>query len=105
MRNVHAGHDPVVAADPGNTAALHGAAAKRAQLADGVVITDYQLGIFTRILLVLWLFTDGCELKNMVVFTDGCAAGQHGMRPDPGAGVYTDLGIYDCKSADLNVIR
>jgi hypothetical protein len=95
MGNVYASHDPVIAADPGDTATLHGPAAKGAQLTNGIVIADDQLGVFTSIFLILWLFTDRCELKNMIVFSNRCAAGQNRVRSNPGARINPYLRVDD----------
>ena len=95
MGNMNTGHDPVIAADPRYTAALHGTTAEGVQLTYGVVVTDDELGVFTGIFLVLWLFTDRCKLKDVIVLANGRATGQHCMRTDPGTRVYSNLGIYD----------
>jgi hypothetical protein len=60
---VHAGHDPVVVADDGLAAALNRSAAEGAQLADGVVVADDELGVLAGVFLVLRFLADRRELK------------------------------------------
>ena len=78
--------------------------AKCTHFTNRIVVTDDKFGVFTCILLVLWLFTDGCELENMIILTNGRATGYHCMRTDSCACIDTYLGVYNGKSAYLDVI-
>ena len=104
MSNVNTGHNPVITADTGNTATLCRATTEGTHFTNRIVVTDDEFCIFTRVLFVLRLFTNGCELENMIVFTDGCATGYDGMWTYTCAGIDTHLGIYDGESTDLDVI-
>ena len=69
MGDMHVGHDPVVVADAGH-AAIRGAGAEAAELADRVAVADLQAGRFGGVFLVLGLGADGAELEDPVVATD-----------------------------------
>ena len=58
MREVDIGHDPVAVAEDGFADVLHGAAVEGDEFADGVVVADFEGGVFAAVFFVL---RDGAE--------------------------------------------
>src|SRR5881396_3446750 len=95
MRDMHVGHDPVVAADACHAHVLHGAAAESAVLADGVAVADLERGRFAGVFLVLGRPAERAESENSVLSAYASPPLDHHVRPDRGALPYLDVLAYD----------
>src|SRR6266568_3501646 len=91
MRDMHVGHDPVVAADARDARVLHGAAAESAILADGVAVADLERGRFAGVLLVLGRSAERTESENPILSPYASPPLDHHMRPDRGPFAYLDM--------------
>src|SRR5882762_4024078 len=91
MRDMHVGHDPVVAADARDSRILHGAAAESAVFADGVAITDFERSLFTGVFLVLGRSAERAESVNAVLSSYAGSPLDHHVRPDRGPLPYLDV--------------
>ena len=86
--DVDVGHDPVVVPHPGFPGVLNRAAIDRAVFPDGIAVADHQFRHLAGVFLVLGIFTDGRELKDVIVLADDTGPLQHDMgfdsrtRPD-----------------------
>jgi len=72
-----------------NTDVLHRATIKGTEFANGIAVTDFQLGRFALVFLVLGHFPDRRELKQPIVAADASMTGDDHVRSDPG--VVADL--------------
>ncbi len=77
VRDMNVGHDPVVRADPGRAATLHGSQVQRAKLPDRIAVADLQLGRLAPVFLVLRYFTERAEWKDPIVASDPSAPHDH----------------------------
>ncbi len=91
MGKVHIRHDPVVVTDSGDTDILRGTAIQGAELADGVVVADFQPGRLAGIFFVLRRRADGTKLVNHIARADPGVLADHHMRADA------------CGSADFDI--
>src|SRR5690606_12546995 len=90
--DVHVGQQPVVVADPGDAAAVAGAAVDGGELADHVAVADHQLGALAFELLVLRVAADGGMAMDAVVAADPGWALDAAMGADGGAVADLDVG-------------
>ena len=98
VRDMDIGHDPVVVPNAGDACILAGAGVEGTELADGVAIANHQLGRLARVLLVLRLRAQRCELENLVIFTDGGVPLDHAMRTNARTGPHLHMGADDAIS-------
>ena len=91
VSNVHVSHNPVIAAQHGFAAILRRAPADRTVFANRISITYHQASGFIRVLLVLWIVTDRCELINPILTTDGCRAIYNDVATNSSAGANLDI--------------
>ena len=80
--DVGVGQHPVVVADAGDAAAAAGAAVDGDELAEQVVLADFQLGAFAGVLLVLRVAADGGVADEAVALADAGRSGDGSMRAD-----------------------
>ena len=85
VRDVHVGHDPVVVADPGDSAPARRPAVEGAVLADDVAVADLEPGRAPVVLLVLGVAADGHEGMEVVVGAEAGRPLHHRVRVDAGA--------------------
>ena len=104
MGNMNTGHDPVIVADNGFASTLGRATAESTQFADGVVVADDQLGVFTGIFFILGFFANRRKLKNTGVFTERRTPGEDDMWANPAAGPDCDFWSNDTEGANFYII-
>src|SRR5690606_20155410 len=102
VRNVHVGHDPVVIAQRGDAAILHGAGIEGSEFAHRIAVADHQARGLAGIFLVLRHAADRAEPVETVVAADGGDAVQHAMRADFRSGVDGDAGAHDTIGPDAH---
>src|SRR5205823_827053 len=103
VREMHVGHDPVVAAQARDAGVLRRAAVDGAVLADGVVVADLHRGGLARVFLVLGRRADRREVEDAVAPADAHAAVEHDVRAEPASLAHFRVLAYDRVGADLDV--
>src|SRR3979411_2442438 len=91
MRDMHVGHDPVIAADARDARILRGAAAEGAVFADGVAVADLERGRFTGVFLVLGGSAERAESVNPILNPYASSSLDQHVRPDRGPLPYLDV--------------
>src|SRR3569623_75588 len=105
VREVHVRHDPIVVADPGDAAALFGAAIEGAEFADDVAVADLEQSGFATVFLVLRHLAERRELENFIVAADARRAIDDDMRPHLGTGADDHIRADDGERPDVDIRR
>src|SRR5262249_18425708 len=103
--DVHVSHEPVVAADARDARVLRGAAVERAELADGIAVSDLQAGRLARVLLVLGPAAQRAVREDAVVPADSRPSLDHDVRAYRRARADLDVLADDRVRADRHVRR
>src|SRR5512134_788297 len=90
VREMHAGHDPVVVADARDARVARRPAIDGHALADRVAVADLDRRVLARVFLVLRRRADRAELIDAVVAPDARAPVEHHVRADPAALAHLD---------------
>ena len=93
--DVHVGHDPVVVAHARYAGIAGRADVERAELTNGVAVTNDQLAGLARVLLVLRNRAQRVELKNAVVIANRGVTFDHAMRAHSRACTHANVGSND----------
>src|SRR3569623_1752617 len=105
VSEVHVGHDPIVVADPGDAAALFGAAIEGAEFADDVAVAVLEQSGFATVFLVLRHLAERRELENFIVAADARRAIDDDMRPHLGTGADDHIRADDGERPDVDIRR
>ena len=102
VRDVHVVHHQHVVADAREHPAALGAAVDGGELADAVVVADFQARGLVAILEILRRGADRGELENPVARADRCVALDDRVGTDPGGGADTHFGTDDRARPDFD---
>ena len=103
VREVDVGHDPVAVAEDGLADVLHRAAVEGNELADGVVVADFEGGVFAAVFFILRDSAERSEGEDVVVFADARRPFDNDMRRDGGAASDLYARADDAVGADADV--
>jgi hypothetical protein len=102
VRDVSVVHQQHMIAYTRNHPAAGSAAMNRRELADTVVVTDFQTRSFALILQILRVGTNGGKLEDPIASSDGGLALDYGIGTDYGLGSDADVGANDGTGTDAD---